>query len=96
VSSTGCDPSGHGAHALRRSKAAQIYRKAGNLLAIRLLLGQAQVDSTVRDLGVKLEDALSTAVKIDTWETGQRNVQPFVFQGPFGRPNSRRVGGTGR
>ena len=46
-------------------KAAQIYRKTGNLRAVQLLLGHAKVDSTVRYLGVELEDALSIAEKID-------------------------------
>jgi len=44
---------------------AQIYRKTGNLRAVQLLLGHAKVDSTVRYLGVELEDALSIAEKIE-------------------------------
>ena len=66
VSAIGLDPSGYGTHSLRRTKAAQIYRKTGNLRAVQLLLGHAKVDSTVRYLGVELEDALSIAEKIDT------------------------------
>jgi site-specific recombinase XerC len=50
---------------LRRTKAALIYRKTGNLRAVQLLLGQTKVDSTVRYLGVELDDALSIAEKID-------------------------------
>ena len=50
---------------LRRTKAALIYRKTGNLRAVQLLLGHTKVDSTVRYLGVELEDALSIAEKID-------------------------------
>ena len=50
---------------LRRTKAALIYRKAGYLRAVQLLLGHTKVDSTVRYLGVELDDALSTAEKID-------------------------------
>ncbi len=65
VSSIGLDPSGYGTHSLRRTKAAQIYRKTGNLRAVQLLLGHTKVDSTVRYLGVELEDALSIAEKID-------------------------------
>ncbi len=65
VSAIGLDPSGYGTHSLRRTKAAQIYRKTGNLRAVQLLLGHAKVDSTVRYLGVELEDALSIAEKID-------------------------------
>lgn len=47
------------------TKAAEIYRKTGNLRAVQLLLGHTKVDSTVRYLGVELEDALSIAERID-------------------------------
>ena len=50
---------------MRRTKAAEIYRKTGNLPAVQLLLGHTKVDSTVRYLGVELEDALSISEKID-------------------------------
>jgi integrase len=65
LSTIGLDPSGYGTHSLRRTKAAQIYRKTGNLRAVQLLLGHTKVDSTVRYLGVELEDALSIAERID-------------------------------
>jgi len=65
VSAIGLDTSGYGTHSLRRTKAALIYRKTGNLRAVQLLLGHSKVDSTVRYLGVELEDALSIAEKID-------------------------------
>ena len=65
VSAIGLDPSRYGTHALRRTKAVLIYRKTGNLCAVQLLLGDTKVDSTVRYLGVELEDALSIAEKID-------------------------------
>lgn len=61
----GLEPSGYGTHSLRRTKAAEIYRKTGNLRAVQLLLGHTKVDSTVRYLGVELEDALSIAERID-------------------------------
>ena len=65
MSAIGLDPSGYCTRSLRRTKAAQIYRKTGNLRAVQLLLGHTKVDSTVRYLGVELEDALSIAEKID-------------------------------
>jgi integrase len=65
VVAIGLDPSGYGTHSLRRTKAALIYRKTGNLRAVQLLLGHTKIDSTVRYLGVELEDALSIAEKID-------------------------------
>lgn len=45
--------------------AAEIYRKTGNLRAVQLLLGHTKVDSTVRYIGVELEDALNIAERID-------------------------------
>lgn len=65
VIAIGLEPSGYGTHSLRRTKAAEIYRKTGNLRAVQLLLGHTKVDSTVRYLGVELEDALSIAERID-------------------------------
>lgn len=65
VSAIGLEPSGYGTHSLRRTKAAQIYRKTGNLRAVQLLLGHTKVDSTVRYLGVELDDALSIAESVD-------------------------------
>lgn len=65
VSAIGLDPSGYRTHSLRRTKAAVIYRKTGNLRAVQLLLGHTKIDSTVRYLGVELEDALSIAEKIE-------------------------------
>ena len=49
---------------MRRTKVAQIYRKTGNLRAVQLLLGHTKLDSTVRYLGVELEDALSIAESV--------------------------------
>ncbi|ABV94323.1 hypothetical protein Dshi_2590 [Dinoroseobacter shibae DFL 12 = DSM 16493] len=65
VTAIGLEPSGYGTHSLRRTKAAAIYRKTGNLRAVQLLLGHTKVDSTVRYLGVELEDALTIAEQID-------------------------------
>lgn len=66
VTAIGLEPSGYGTHSLRRTKASEIYRKTGNLRAVQLLLGHTKVDSTVRYLGVELEDALSIE-RDDLW-----------------------------
>ena len=50
-SSAGLDSSAHGTHSMRRTKAAQIYRKTGNLRAVQLLLGHTKLESTVQYLG---------------------------------------------
>ena len=54
VTAIGLEPSGYGTHSMRRTKAAEIYRKTGNLRAVQLLLSHTKVDSTVRYLGVEL------------------------------------------
>lgn len=65
VRSIGLEPSANGTHSMRRTKVAQIYRKTGNLRAVQLLLGHTKMDSTVRYLGVELEDALSISESIE-------------------------------
>lgn len=65
VVSLGLEPSAYGTHSMRRTKVAQIYKKTGNLRAVQLLLGHPKMDSTVRYLGVDIEDALSLSEGID-------------------------------
>ena len=48
VESAGLDSSAYGTHSMRRTKAAQIYKKTGNLRAVQLLLGHTKLESTVR------------------------------------------------
>ncbi len=64
VVSIGLKASAYGTHSMRRTKVTQIYKKTGNLRAVQLLLGPTKMDSTVRYLGVELEDALSIAEAI--------------------------------
>jgi integrase len=61
----GLDASLFGTHSLRRTKATLIYRKTGNLRAIQLLLGHSKVESTVRYLGIEVDDALMIAEQVD-------------------------------
>ena len=65
IASIGLDPSLFGTHSLRRTKATLIYRRTGNLRAVQLLLGHTKVESTVRYLGIEVDDALEIAEKID-------------------------------
>ena len=58
VASIGLDPSKYGTHSLQRTKAALIYKKTGNLRAVQLLLGHTKLESTVRYLGIEVDDAL--------------------------------------
>jgi site-specific recombinase XerD len=65
VSSIGLDPSAYGTHSLRRTKATLIHRRTGNIRPVQLLLGHAKLESTVRYLGIEVEDALAIAEQLD-------------------------------
>jgi integrase len=65
IASIGLDPKLFGTHSLRRTKATLIYRRTGNLRAVQLLLGHTKIESTVRYLGIEVDDALSIAEQID-------------------------------
>lgn len=65
VASIGLDASAYGTHSMRRTKAAQIYKKTGNLRAVQILLGHTKLESTVRYLGVEVDDALRIAEQIE-------------------------------
>jgi len=54
----GLDPADCGTHSMRRTKATLIYRRTKNLRAVQLLLGHAKLESTVRYLGIEVDDAL--------------------------------------
>ncbi|MGB8237864.1 MAG: integrase [Pseudolabrys sp.] len=61
----GLDPHLYGTHLLRRTKATLIYRRIGNLRAVQLLLGHTKIESTVRYLGIDVDDALAIAEQVD-------------------------------
>ena len=61
VSEIGLDPADYGTHSLRRTKATLIYRRTKNLRAVQLLLGHTKLESTVRYLGIEVDDALELA-----------------------------------
>ena len=65
IASIGLDPHLFGTHSLRRTKATLIYRRTGNLRAVQLLLGHTKIESTVRYLGIEVDDALSIAEQVD-------------------------------
>jgi site-specific recombinase XerD len=64
VESAGLDSSAYGTHSMRRTKAAQIYKKTGNLRAVQLLFGHTKLESTVRYLGIEVGDALSISEQV--------------------------------
>ena len=57
----GLDAAAYGTHTLRRTKASLIYRRTKNLRAVQLLLGHTKLESTVRYLGIEVDDALEMA-----------------------------------
>ena len=65
IASIGLDPYRFGTHSLRRTKAVLIYRRTGNLRAVQILLGHTKIESTVRYLGIEVDDALAIAEQVD-------------------------------
>jgi len=65
IAGIGLDPNLFGTHSLRRTKATLIYRRTGNLRAVQLLLGHTKIESTVRYLGIEIDDALAIAEQVD-------------------------------
>jgi len=65
VASVGLDAHEYGTHSMRRTKPTLIYRRTRNLRAVQLLLGHTQLESTVRYLGIEVEDALEIAEQTD-------------------------------
>jgi integrase len=65
IAGVGLDPHVFGTHSLRRTKATLIYRRTGNLRAVQLLLGHRKIESTVRYLGIEVDDALAIAEQVD-------------------------------
>lgn len=61
VEEIGLDSANYGTHTMRRTKASLIYKRTKNLRAIQLLLGHTKLDSTVRYLGLEVDDALELA-----------------------------------
>lgn len=59
------DAGGYGTHSLRRTKVALIYKTTGNLRACQLLLGHGKLESTVRYLGIEVDDALALSEQIE-------------------------------
>jgi integrase len=65
VECAGLNGSAYGTHSLRRTKPAQIYKKTGNLRAVQLLLGHTKLESTVRYLGIEVDDALAISEQVE-------------------------------
>ena len=66
VKELGLDPAEYGTHSIRRTKATLIYRRTKNLRAIQLLLGHSKLESTVRYLGIEVDDALEISEQTES------------------------------
>jgi len=65
VALVGLDLAAYGTHSLRRTKVSLLYKKTGNLRACQLLLGHTKLESTVRYLGVEVDDALAMSESLE-------------------------------
>jgi hypothetical protein len=65
VTAAGLDPAAYGTHSMRRTKARLIYKRTRNLRAVQILLGNSKLESTVRYLGVEVDDALEISEQIE-------------------------------
>lgn len=61
ITAIGLDRQAYGTHSMRRTKASLIYRRSKNIRAVQILLGHTKLESTVRYLGIEVEDALEMA-----------------------------------
>ena len=93
VEELGLDPAAYGTHSIRRTKATLIYRRTRNLRAVQLLLGHTKLESTVRYLGIEVDDALSRLLSKQKCESrGGRRPAPQVHSAtPAGRSIRRRA-----
>jgi len=65
VGAIGLEPRAYGTYSLRRTKVALIYERTGNLRACQLLLGHRKIESTVRYLGIEVDDALALSEQVE-------------------------------
>jgi integrase len=61
IKQIGLEPAAYGTHSMRRTKVSLIYKRTKNLRAVQLLLGHTKLESTVRYLGIEVDDALEMA-----------------------------------
>lgn len=66
VTDIGLDRHAYGTHSMRRTKVSLIYRRTKNLRAVQILLGHTKLESTVRYLGIEVEDALEMAEQTES------------------------------
>ena len=65
ISSIGLDQTAYGTHSMRRTKASLIYKRTKNLRAVQILLGHTKLESTIRYLGIEVDEALEISEHTD-------------------------------
>ncbi|WP_341648899.1 tyrosine-type recombinase/integrase [Thauera humireducens] len=78
VVAAGLDPSAYGTHSMRRTKATLIYKRTKNLRAVQLLLGHSKLESTVRYLGIEVDDALRSPSRLRSEPGAAARQAPFA------------------
>jgi integrase len=81
VGGIGLDPSLFGTHSLRRTKTTLIYRRAGNLRAVQLLLGHTKIESTFVTWASKLTMRLPYQNRLTSDELGRADMLCLLFFG---------------
>ena len=67
VKHVGLDPCAYGTHSIQRTKVTLIYKRTKNLCAVQLLLGHAKLESTIRYLGIEVDDAHKVSEETNIW-----------------------------
>jgi site-specific recombinase XerD len=97
VREIGLDSTAYGTHSIRRTKPTLIYRRTKNLRAVQLLLGHTKLESTVRYLGIEVDDALEIAEQTEvigaTVSAGEGAYRPKPAVAP--RPPKRPLNSNG-
>jgi integrase len=78
VKDLGLDPAGYGTHSMRRTKASLTYKRTKNLRAVQLLLGHSKIESTVRFLGIEVDDAVNLEVGRDCSPSRPPTFRPLL------------------
>jgi integrase len=92
AASVGFDPAKFGTHSPRRTKAVLIYRRTGNLRAVQILLGHSEIESTVRYLGIELDDAIEIAeVRLPVQEQTDASTVLWQLQQMESRPEFAKI-----
>ncbi|MBK9605276.1 MAG: tyrosine-type recombinase/integrase [Betaproteobacteria bacterium] len=72
IGSIGLAAASYGTHTMHRTEATLIHRRTKNLRAVQLLLGHTTLESTIRCLGIEVDDAPEIAEQTEIWPKAAR------------------------